>query len=158
MIRRPPGSTRTDTLFPDTTLFRSSERGKGTRLGRRRFARALARAEARHEQQHAARDQAEVDDPCHRIGGGEASPEREMHRDREQGQRAGGEAADAREACRRKADRGEEEEDAGGEPGADRDGGAGCREARDRCGGEAGRSDEHTSELQSLKRITYTVF
>src|SRR3546814_2028555 len=29
MIRRPPRSTRTDTLFPDTTLFRSScwERG-----------------------------------------------------------------------------------------------------------------------------------
>src|SRR3546814_15347017 len=25
MIRRPPGSTRTDTLFPDTTLFRSVE-------------------------------------------------------------------------------------------------------------------------------------
>src|SRR3546814_12345749 len=25
MIRRPPGSTRTDTLFPDTTLFRSQE-------------------------------------------------------------------------------------------------------------------------------------
>src|SRR3546814_13890282 len=25
MIRRPPRSTRTDTLFPDTTLFRSSE-------------------------------------------------------------------------------------------------------------------------------------
>src|SRR3546814_13945415 len=24
MIRRPPGSTRTATLFPDTTLFRSS--------------------------------------------------------------------------------------------------------------------------------------
>src|SRR3546814_17608658 len=24
MIRRPPGSTRTDTLFPDTTLFRST--------------------------------------------------------------------------------------------------------------------------------------
>src|SRR3546814_9129456 len=28
IIRRPPGSTRTDTLFPDTTLFRSSELGK----------------------------------------------------------------------------------------------------------------------------------
>src|SRR3546814_20235678 len=27
MIRRPPISTRTDTLFPDTTLFRSGERG-----------------------------------------------------------------------------------------------------------------------------------
>src|SRR3546814_7895529 len=26
MIRRPPRSTRTDTLFPDTTLFRSIER------------------------------------------------------------------------------------------------------------------------------------
>src|SRR3546814_15426855 len=25
MIRRPPGSTRTDTLFPDTTLFRSAD-------------------------------------------------------------------------------------------------------------------------------------
>src|SRR3546814_21094631 len=27
MIRRPPRSTRTDTLFPDTTLFRSDGRG-----------------------------------------------------------------------------------------------------------------------------------
>src|SRR3546814_8489926 len=27
MIRRPPRSTRTDTLFPDTTLFRSQCRG-----------------------------------------------------------------------------------------------------------------------------------
>src|SRR3546814_17697358 len=29
MIRRPPRSTRTDTLFPYTTLFRSVERGVG---------------------------------------------------------------------------------------------------------------------------------
>src|SRR3546814_11642899 len=28
MIRRPPRSTRTDTLFPYTTLFRSHEAGK----------------------------------------------------------------------------------------------------------------------------------
>src|SRR3546814_3497605 len=28
MIRRPPGSTRTDTLFPYTTLFRSREVGR----------------------------------------------------------------------------------------------------------------------------------
>src|SRR3546814_15188613 len=27
MIRRPPGATRTDTLFPDTTLFRSGIMG-----------------------------------------------------------------------------------------------------------------------------------
>src|SRR3546814_12376035 len=29
MIRRPPRSTRTDTLFPDTTLFRSPSDGRG---------------------------------------------------------------------------------------------------------------------------------
>src|SRR3546814_2510272 len=31
MIRRPPRSTRTDTLFPYTTLFRSRGAGKGHR-------------------------------------------------------------------------------------------------------------------------------
>src|SRR3546814_10578826 len=30
MIRRPPGSTRTDTLFPYTTLCRSAAMGRGT--------------------------------------------------------------------------------------------------------------------------------
>src|SRR3546814_10520827 len=30
MIRRPPRSTRTDTLFPYTTLFRSTARGRRT--------------------------------------------------------------------------------------------------------------------------------
>src|SRR3546814_11711102 len=30
MIRRPPKSTRTDTLFPDTALFRSREHGAET--------------------------------------------------------------------------------------------------------------------------------
>src|SRR3546814_2667691 len=45
MIRRPPRSTRTDTLFPYTTLFRSGQ--EGPREGRReegrtgRWARAL---------------------------------------------------------------------------------------------------------------------
>src|SRR3546814_7184009 len=33
MIRRPPRSTRTDTLFPYTTLFRSIAAGEATRLG-----------------------------------------------------------------------------------------------------------------------------
>src|SRR3546814_16842833 len=38
MIRRPPRSTRTDTLFPYTTLFRSPSRARRTtsRRGRRR--------------------------------------------------------------------------------------------------------------------------
>src|SRR3546814_15044137 len=31
MIRLPPGSTRTDTLFPYTTLFRSLRGGRGSR-------------------------------------------------------------------------------------------------------------------------------
>src|SRR3546814_1165904 len=35
MIRRPPRSTRTDTLFPDTTLFRSPQ-GRRHAAGRRR--------------------------------------------------------------------------------------------------------------------------
>src|SRR3546814_16049176 len=35
MIRRPPRSTRTDTLFPYTTLFRSDEtlKAEGARIG-----------------------------------------------------------------------------------------------------------------------------
>src|SRR3546814_10208409 len=41
MIRRPPRSTRTDTLFPYTTLFRSDEAGiyagEGVGLGHRRL-------------------------------------------------------------------------------------------------------------------------
>src|SRR3546814_9310140 len=32
MIRRPPRSTRTDTLFPYTTLFRSAARAAGQRI------------------------------------------------------------------------------------------------------------------------------
>src|SRR3546814_5229915 len=32
MIRRPPRSTRTDTLFPYTTLFRSRRRGWGVHM------------------------------------------------------------------------------------------------------------------------------
>src|SRR3546814_20915995 len=38
MIRRPPRSTRTDTLFPYTTLFRSSGLASAARYGRSRSA------------------------------------------------------------------------------------------------------------------------
>src|SRR3546814_15443341 len=47
MIRRPPRSTRTDTLFPDTTLFRS------VRIGRDKLSRLVGKIEedrARFEQ------------------------------------------------------------------------------------------------------------
>src|SRR3546814_17947857 len=36
MIRRPPRSTRTDTLFPDTTLFRSLSTSEGSRYVERK--------------------------------------------------------------------------------------------------------------------------
>src|SRR3546814_7548892 len=48
MIRRPPRSTRTDTLFPYTTLFRS----------RKLFQRRLARADAVQVERFPARGQA----------------------------------------------------------------------------------------------------
>src|SRR3546814_4291777 len=46
MIRRPPRSTRTDTLFPYTTLFRSGSTAEGRRPGRRRRARRPRREPA----------------------------------------------------------------------------------------------------------------
>src|SRR3546814_13824391 len=88
-IRRPPRSTRTDTRFPYTTLFRSTDR--------RRI--ALSRGAGRDGR-------------------------RQRHRRRDRG-----EAHHALLARRQE----------GGHRGA-------------------GRSEEHTSELQSLMRISYAVF
>src|SRR3546814_2301996 len=81
MIRRPPRSTRTDTLFPYTTLFRSARR---------------ERAPAPHWDDR---------DHHHRLGGGGRARLPRHHR-----------------------------------------------------GDHEGRSEEHTSELQSLMRISYAVF
>src|SRR3546814_20245332 len=47
MIRRPPRSTRTDTLFPYTTLFRSARVAGGVAVGLRPAARAAPRADPR---------------------------------------------------------------------------------------------------------------
>src|SRR3546814_1341493 len=92
MIRRPPRSTRTDTLFPYTTLFRSA---RGSRIGRdlERLHLILLSAE---------------------IGRQPVDDERE-----------------------------------------DEDGRK--RQAIGQDGGSE-RSEEHTSELQSLMRISYAVF
>src|SRR3546814_6873007 len=43
MIRRPPRSTRTDTLFPYTTLFRSARPGSRLRSANRRYGRGGGR-------------------------------------------------------------------------------------------------------------------
>src|SRR3546814_7076241 len=94
MIRRPPRSTRTDTLFPYTTLCRSA--GSRTR--------------------HARRTRWPVVGAC---------------RDGRRACRRGSLAAAAARSC--------------GDGGDDR-------------GAVVRRSEEHTSELQSLMRISYAVF
>src|SRR3546814_5592181 len=93
MIRRPPRSTRTDTLFPYTTLFRS---------------RFLGRLREIHKPAPSPADR-------HRAGA----------------------RRNARHSCA---------DDGGDRPSLPRD-----REA-------LWRSEEHTSELQSLMRISYAVF
>src|SRR3546814_7399836 len=87
MIRRPPRSTRTDTLFPYTTLFRSRRFDQGAARGSRR----LSRRQGHHRRGTRAHDQ-------------------------RQRARASGQLRNL------------------------------------------GRSEEHTSELQSLMRISYAVF
>src|SRR3546814_7255763 len=109
MIRRPPGSTRTDTLFPDTTLFRSAALAVRDR--------PLDRVAAQHGAH--ARDQL-------------ADPER------------------LREII------------VGAKLEADDPVGLGAfgRQEDDRnvAGPPDLRSEEHTSDLQSLMRISYAVF
>src|SRR3546814_2060150 len=95
MVRRPPRSTRTDTLFPYTTLFRSADR---------------------------------ENEPRQRDGAGQQC--RSVPPPRGQKRRA------------QTAQKGERENDQ--------------QQSRVRHGRV--RSEEHTSELQSLMRISYAVF
>src|SRR3546814_6295760 len=97
MIRRPPRSTRTDTLFPYTTLFRSAGVGHGIRR------QAAARTHPREE-------------PLDILTAAEFGAGR--HQRRRSGRHAEADGAPDRET----------------------------------------RSEEHTSELQSLMRISYAVF
>src|SRR3546814_10024285 len=99
MIRRPPRSTRTDTLFPYTTLFRSPG---GQRQAVGDF--EIDRAKNRNR-------------PI-------------IHRESFGGQRTGREDAANGQTERR----------------------------LDQSAEQAKRSEEHTSELQSLMRISYAVF
>src|SRR3546814_2747421 len=112
MIRRPPRATRTDALFPDTTLVRS---GAG--------ARQEGRGDSAPE---------EPGEPvARRAPGGRAEPQ-------------------SGKGCDRRSDRG-----APRRPRGER-----SRSQARRRGGRhhAARTEEHTSELQSLMRISYAVF
>src|SRR3546814_6628815 len=98
MIRRPPRSTRTDTLFPYTTLFRSPSRRQKSEIA---VFRGIHVASATVDGRQAWPDHGRRQRPFAGLGHcpGRACP-----------------------------------------------------------GGGAGRSEEHTSELQSLMRISYAVF
>src|SRR3546814_7296219 len=54
MIRRPPISTRTDTLFPYTTLFRSPHRSGSARTDEARDALALSSRRRKQGERHKA--------------------------------------------------------------------------------------------------------
>src|SRR3546814_5346553 len=95
MIRRPPRSTRTDTLFPYTTLFRSV--GHGADCDQIEQARQIRR-----------------DARCAAIAQATAHFQQQVEHHPDPGQRLAGKAV--------------------------------------------ARSEEHTSELQSLMRISYAVF
>src|SRR3546814_4252570 len=125
MIRRPPRSTRTDTLFPYTTLFRSFAPGRHLAQRPRRLA-------------GIGRDQEFGALGALRIG---ASGLDRLERDVE-APAAHAQLGDQRGGGFRQ-----------------RLAGLGARLA-ERVGGLApvARSEEHTSELQSLMRISYAVF
>src|SRR3546814_5932086 len=122
MIRRPPRSTRTDTLFPYTTLFRShrfQRAGRGAVVGgqqhrfgafgqlRQRLDQTLGEARVEGTDRSAGVHAAAADGPV--AGGGVVHRVVELRR-------------------------------------------------RDRPWLAGERSEEHTSELQSLMRISYAVF
>src|SRR3546814_2175858 len=114
MIRRPPRSTRTDTLFPYTTLFRSDADRNGRPADRavdRKHRLLAGRLPLKSFRARCRRDQSRDE-----IAGGRGKEPR---------------AHDERSHVRR------------GQP-------VHC--------GKADRSEEHTSELQSLMRISYAVF
>src|SRR3546814_2551520 len=121
MIRRPPRSTRTDTLFPYTTLFRSHRRHQP--LGRGHWPAGRRRADFV-----------------------EAGHYRKLHPHGDRGLRGGRPAYSISHYRTPRA--------------------AGCHvggSCKTLIGGSRmsqfnGRSEEHTSELQSLMRISYAVF
>src|SRR3546814_9554794 len=109
MSRRPPGSTRTDTLFPYPTLFRSTHRDDPLRIGH-------LVVHATQRRRHLV-DQGTRDD--HHVGLARAGPE--DHTEPVEIQARGTRMHHLDRATRQ-------------------------------------RSEEHTSELQSLMRISYAVF
>src|SRR3546814_9435016 len=133
MIRRPPRSTRTDTLFPYTTLFRSLLVGDDHDRGVVALLDLAQRAALFVEQVVG-----DVDRGLHQHLPG-VLLHRVLFGNADDGQRQRLDAAHAAVAFAARAD------DL-----------AGLAQARAQA--LARRSEEHTSELQSLMRISYAVF
>src|SRR3546814_3053839 len=141
MIRRPPRSTRTDTLFPYTTLFRSLVVGAAQQQRRHR----------RPRKRHLG------------LGGGtEIAVMLAAHRQRQvQALEAGDRVVPAEERHRHFRECGGDVAAATGVAGlAERDHVVAVGEIIAAIGEGLApvRSEEHTSELQSLMRISYAVF
>src|SRR3546814_10562663 len=131
MIRRPPRSTRTDTLFPYATLFRSNARSGAAH---RRAVRGGGESQPRGGVRGALGGL-----PCRRHRAGAALALR--------GSRRAGQGLLRHAAGRRH-----------GRAAAPDEGGGAGRRPRRAGWATGGRSEEHTSELQSLMRIPYAVF
>src|SRR3546814_4727147 len=143
MIRRPPRSTRTDTLFPYTTLFRSLD---GRPLRRRHSLQGWRTALG---QPLLGRHHARLPVAPARSGPGRRALARHLARTaRGRALHAGKLARSPAARCLLAARLDLRELRRGRRPGA----GVG------RLGGWLPRSEEHTSELQSLMRISYAVF
>src|SRR3546814_7132348 len=142
MIRRPPKSTRTDTLFPYTTLFRS------------RHALQPERGEGGFEHQHAAGDnRAALVRQAGQVDGLDAAGAKQLvaHlRQRLGGDRALGQAHLRADLADRLVGAGRSQRLL---PAKRAVGGRELLELRRHL-----RSEAHTSELQSLMRISYAVF
>src|SRR3546814_4708555 len=136
MIRRPPRSTRTDTLFPYTTLFRSPV---ATR----------SRAPAKTSKAPATRFRTAPTTDRRSSSDGQ-EPEKRRRRQPHRG--AGAQQGNPRVYRGRQ---GREECGKGAQGGRQR---RAIITGKSREGGPEERSEEHTSELQSLMRISYAVF
>src|SRR3546814_5393156 len=137
MIRRPPRSTRTDTLFPYTTLFRSVRPHAGLALrGHRPLRRDRHLLFLPRHGERPLPDVADADSEVRQSEDGRLSGPAALRRR-------------AREAHLRGAALYQGEEPRLRRPSL-------CRAAVG--GGLRARSEEHTSDLQSLMRISYAVF
>src|SRR3546814_16386579 len=77
MVRRPPRSTRTDTLFPYTTLFRSGRHRAA--VEQRSESLAEHSGAGRRQQAHAALDAATVVGPLQQVDGMERIEDVDLH-------------------------------------------------------------------------------